>query len=178
MKSIVNHFLLILSLASLQVSADQVCKKDTISESTPTEQFTINTDGTVTDDKTGLMWMRCSLGQTWSGGGCTGTAVTYIWEDALTEAEAYNSGDNGYGSYSDWRLPNIKELTSIVEVACFDPSINEELFLGTGTISDYWSASSSYTLTNQALLVNFEYGTDSGLSKSQFRSVRLVRSGN
>jgi len=177
MKSIVNHALLILSLASLQVSAAATCN-GSITESTPTAQFTINNDGTVTDSKTGLMWMRCSLGQTWNNSSCSGSAGLYDWEGALTAAEAYNSGDDGYGSYSDWRLPNIKELTSIVEVACFDPSINEELFLGTGTISDYWSASSSYTLTNQALLVNFEYGTDSGLSKSQFRSVRLVRSGN
>jgi len=178
MKFIVNHALLILSLASLQVSAAATCNAS-ISESTPTTQFTINTDGTVTDNKTGLMWMRCNLGDSWDGSACDNSAVQFDWENALITAEAYNSGADGYGSYSDWRLPNIKELASIAEDACYDPAINETLFLGTRTDFGYWSASSNYNSFNQAITIKFSDGIDFSISKGQpSYYVRLVRSGH
>ncbi|MDP2902572.1 MAG: hypothetical protein Q8N96_05635 [Methylovulum sp.] len=43
---------------------------------TPTSDFTDNNDGTVTHKTTGLTWMRCAMGQTWTGAACTGTADT------------------------------------------------------------------------------------------------------
>ena len=63
-----------------------------------TNNFTDNGDGTVTDAATGLMWMKDDNGN--------GMA----WEDALSYAENFE-----YGGYSDWRLPNAKELQSILD---------------------------------------------------------------
>lgn len=60
--------------------------------------FQDNGDGTVTDLATGLMWQKADDGQ------------TYLWEDALAYAE-----DLELAGYSDWRLPNAKELQSIVD---------------------------------------------------------------
>ena len=57
-----------------------------------------NGDGTVTDDNTGLMWMKTD-----SGRGMT-------WEEALAYAE-----NSTYAGYSDWRLPNAKELQYLVD---------------------------------------------------------------
>lgn len=60
--------------------------------------FVDNGDGTVTDNATGLMWMQ-------SGSSGTGT-----WEEALNWAENLE-----YAGYTDWRLPNAKELQSLVD---------------------------------------------------------------
>lgn len=60
--------------------------------------FVDNGDGTVTDNATGLMWQQ----------GDSGTGM--FWEDALAYAEALD-----LAGYSDWRLPNAKELQSILD---------------------------------------------------------------
>ena len=55
-------------------------------------------DGTIIDKSTGLMWMQDDSGE------------GIVWKDALTYAENSN-----FAGYSDWRLPNVKELQSIVD---------------------------------------------------------------
>ncbi len=60
--------------------------------------FEDNNDGTISDQATGLMWQTADDG------------VARDWEEALAYAEALE-----LGGYSDWRLPNIKELQSIVD---------------------------------------------------------------
>ena len=66
-----------------------------------------NSDGTVTDIKTGLMWMSCSIGQTQANKTCTGRANKYEWE------EARNLSVN-FASFNDWRLPTIQELNTLI----------------------------------------------------------------
>jgi len=95
-------------------AAAQTCKYDSIPATAPASRFTDNGDGTVTDKTTGLQWQRCSQGQTWSGGTCAGTATGHTWQAALQLADVAT-----YAGRSDWRLPNIKELASIVEQACY-----------------------------------------------------------
>lgn len=120
-----------------------------IQASTPTEQFINHGDGTVTDTKTGLMWKVCNEGESWDSTSktCIGTYLTYTWQGALSQAKNLNNS-NGFSGYKDWRLPNIKELRSIVELQCADPSINLSIFPTTpsGTNSStgniiYWSSS-------------------------------------
>lgn len=54
----------------------------------------------VRDTKTGLMWIRCSLGQTWDGATCQGDAKYYKWKEAMKFPT-----DFSYEGYNDWRLP-------------------------------------------------------------------------
>jgi hypothetical protein len=66
-----------------------------------TNDFVDNGDGTVTDQATGLMWSQAD-----SGDGMN-------WADALAWVQARN--DESHLGYNDWRLPNAKELQSIVD---------------------------------------------------------------
>ena len=61
-------------------------------------------DGTLTDRRTGLTWARCSAGQSWRDGVCTGTVSDLDWE----AAESYMHDVNARGDlfYADWRIPN------------------------------------------------------------------------
>jgi hypothetical protein len=151
---------------------------------TPTANFTIHDNGTVTDTTAGLMWMRCSLGETWGGSTCTGTASTWTWEQALQVAQDINSGssnaDNdsavGFAGHTDWRLPNKNELASIVEDRCHSPSLNELLFPTSGS-ENSWSSSPSASPSDNALGVEFFTGVVGAASKDAAFGVRLVRAG-
>ena len=150
----------------------QGCYKDNTA-TTPTNRFIIIKNGTVSDLKTGLMWKRCAEGQTWSGTTCLGEAKPYGWSEALKRAKT------GYMGYTDWRVPNIKELSSIVEKQCKQPAINSILFPVTIN-GRFWSSSSFVSNPSQGWYVDFERGTteilDAG-NKSIANYVRLVRSG-
>jgi len=145
-----------------------------IAVSTPTFDFTDNNDGTVTHSKTGLMWKQCSEGL--SGAGCaTGVVTTLTWQGALQAAEALNAG-GGFASFTDWRVPNIKELASIVEEQCTVPAINTAIFPATVS-SWYWSASPYAGFATFAWTVYFNLGHDYAHLKAVSGYVRLVRGG-
>ncbi|MGO2371620.1 MAG: DUF1566 domain-containing protein [Pseudoalteromonas prydzensis] len=137
--------------------------------STPSSDFTLHNNGTVTHNTTGLMWMRCSVGQTWQGESCTGGASVFTWQPAFTQ--------NGteYAGYSDWRLPNKNELASIVELRCYNPSINDAIFPNTS--SSLFMSSSHYAGSgHHAWFVGFSSGyVDVGFKYYDYGHVRLVR---
>lgn len=129
--------------------------------------FTDNGDGTVRDSTTGLTWKKCLEGQT--GSSCTGTATTYTWSGALALTGP------------DWRVPNIKELQSIVDVTRTAPAINTDCFplLSSPTGISVWSSSHYAGDTSKAWVVNFQNGTFlNNIAQSQTQVpvyVRLVR---
>lgn len=150
--------------------------------STPASEFTINGDGTVNHIKTGLMWKQCAEGLSTTTTACDtgsamngGSATAMNWDAALTAAVAPFAG------HSDWRLPNQKELQSIVESGCHTPSINENAFPATPSDKAFWS-STSFTTLGASLVaawsVHFSVGGSSDAPpKSTNNYVRLVRSG-
>jgi len=156
------------------VALAQTCQTTTIPATTPTSRFTVHGNGTVTDTKTGLMWKQCSEGL--SGADCSvGGAGAYTWQGALQQAQTVNVG-SGFAGYTDWRVPNVKELRSITERQCYAPSINTTIFPNTVS-SLYWSSSPVADFSNGAWLVYFYYGTDGWHYKDSNYYVRLVRSG-
>jgi len=66
--------------------------------------------GVVTDAKTGLMWIACSIGQEWNGERCVGEAEEYLRPEGISLAKGLV-----YADYNDWRLPTRTELHSIVD---------------------------------------------------------------
>ena len=127
-------------------------------------------DGTVTDQTTGLMWQKCSLGL--SASNClTGTILTYTtWQTAFSAAQA--NTDNGY---SDWRLPNKNELESLVEIACHRPAINASIFPNTVIDYPYWTSSAHASYINETWSVSFVDGYVNGSLRNSSHFVRLVR---
>lgn len=102
--------------------------------STPTARFINNSNGTVTDQATKLIWMRCSVGQTWNSETkyCDGLPVTVFWQGALQAAENARSNEANklyhFAEKTNWRVPNIKELVSIREQRCVYPAMNNVIF--------------------------------------------------
>jgi hypothetical protein len=159
---------ILLGLNPLFASADQKCKNSIIATS-PDSDFIINDDGTVTQKKTSLMWMRCNPGQKWDGSTCTGTAATFTWREALETADLEK-----FAGYADWRLPNKNELESIVAENCILPAVNTKVFPATQT-EFHWTSTPYAGLGTGAWSVDFGYAVVTATEKSGKLYIRLVR---
>ena len=176
-------FIVIMSVvSSFNVAlAGQDCWTDSIPATTPNTQLVDNGDGTVTDLRTGLIWKQCLEGL--SGTQCDdGLPAALTWQEALARSGLVNAS-TGFAGYYDWRLPNIKELRSIVEHQCHEPAINIDRFPGDPGL-DVWSGSPDAYYASHAWFVYFSegYSTCDGLvGNNAYRSsshyVRLVRGG-
>lgn len=180
---------IMIMLQTASVLAQQVCNNEIV-RTTPDNRYQDNGDGTVLDFQTGLMWQKCSLGQ--EGDDCIalGTAV-FSWDKALQQVEILNSS-GGFAGYSDWRLPNSKELGSLYEDACISPSVNSRLFPNTlftslkenstrlYNLRYYWSSSPSVSLFSTAWRTEFSgspvISVHSISDRDSKSYVRLVRS--
>jgi hypothetical protein len=123
----------------------------------PATRFTDNQDGTVTDHLTGLIWLKNA-----------GTFSPATWFSALTEVSQLANGSNGLSDGSkagDWRLPNINELESLVDVSQSQPAlpaVNPFANVPTGPSAIYWSSTPYYGASNgnsNAWSINFSDGS-------------------
>ena len=119
-----------------------------------------NHDGTVTDPNSGLMWQRVEV-----------DALPTTWEEALNYCETLE-----HAGFDDWRLPNAKELLSIIDYRNSDPSINKSRFPNTKS-DDYWTSTTYADQTTDAWCVNFSNGAAHYWSKSSSKYTRAVRGG-
>ena len=135
-------------------------------------EFHDNDDGTVIDTATGLIWQKCSMGQTWDdSNGCSGSVAIYTWQAAQLACR-----HSSWAGYDNWRLPEQNELQSIVDGGRYDPAIDQTFFPNTLS-SCYWSSSLYSYIDNYAWLINFYNGDDSYVSRiSNNFYVRAVRS--
>jgi len=108
-------------------------------------KFTDNGNGTITDNATGLMWTKTSM----PGG---------TWYDAINTCENLT-----LAGYTDWRLPNIKELESIVDYSQSNNVPGQATIDNTKFVCErglYWS-STTYTAVSRgdsAYVVDFSVG--------------------
>lgn len=142
---------------------------------TPTADFVEHGNGTVTHKPSGLTWKSCPEGI--SGPKCgEGKAISVDWQGALSALASMNAV--GFAGFSDWRLPNIKELQSIVEISCSAPSINEAIFPSTPA-DWFWSSTSLAVAPTDAWGINFGSGYSFPKTKqAPYGHVRLVRGGS
>jgi len=135
---------------------------------TSDDRYTV-IDGTVTDGVTGLMWKQCPEGL--EGSDCSvGAAGLLIWGGSMKRAR-----DSDFAGYTDWRLPNMKELLSIVAFDQSSPAINTTVFPGTTEI--FWSSTPKYVTTgSQSYVVDFAKGVHLPKTRSSQKGAqRLVR---
>lgn len=140
-------------------------------------RYTLSADGyEVTDHQTNLIWQRCAEGLGWNGLTCAGTELTFTHELAMAHAK-----DMADFTTKPWRLPNVKELSSITNRAYFVPSIDGAFFPATPP-GMFWSTSPYVGNPEFAWKVSFADGMVSGIingqgSRSSNYYVRLVRDG-
>lgn len=116
-------------------------------------------NGIISDNVTGLLWQAASAPD------------TYNWRDALN----YCAGLT-LGGYSDWRLPTIKELSTLVDcgIALPGPAINTDYFPDTEP-SDYWSSTPGAYGAGHAWRADFSNGYVSYGKRWEKHQVRAVR---
>lgn len=132
--------------------------------------FTDNGDGTVTDASTGLTWKHCGEGQTWTGSNCAGPLTYYTW----TAANALTNST--YAGKSDWRVPSLTELQTLIIPTVYSStisSINSSVFPNQNYI--FWSSTTDTGKLTNAMYVNFIYGMTSSFGKANSIAVHLVR---
>ncbi|MBT0585099.1 Lcl C-terminal domain-containing protein [Alteromonas oceanisediminis] len=158
-------------LGVLSVSSSvfaQTCLSN-IEPTTPSAEFESISDNQVKHLRTGLVWMRCAIGQTYDGTQCSGDAQQMTWEQALQLAHGYRFDDT-----QGWRLPNIKELATLTERSCVRPAINTDVFPNTPP-DDFWTSTPAVTDAERAWVVAYFNSSNSIKDKQRFVFVRLVR---
>lgn len=118
-----KYMLLAIALGFASISsANTVCTK--INDLTKSQiKYQTLANGDVKDTSTGLIWRACPLGMNYDTNTqkCTGSATSYTWEKALQAASNLDAS-------LKWRVPNVKELTSILELNCQRKNILPDVF--------------------------------------------------
>jgi hypothetical protein len=121
------------------------------------ESYTVNGDGTVTDNVTGLVWQQ--------------TASPMLFTQAA--AVAYCAGLS-LGGHTDWRAPSYVELVSLVDYGKQSPNINALAF--PGEIGEPFWSSTPYAVPNgSGWVVAFNVGYVDIYDVSSSHYVRCVR---
>jgi len=143
-----------------------------------TPRFTDNGNGTVTDNQTGLIWMKDA--------NCFGQK---LWNEALLDCNGLSAGWCGLtdgSSPGDWRFPNINELASLVHKKYYLPAMPDTLGIGHWSEGDpftnvqsnnYWSSSSDAYNSERAWHVGMSYGVVINFFKTSYYYVWCVRGG-
>jgi hypothetical protein len=130
----------------------------------------------VSDKLTGLMWVK-DLNTVIIKGSTNGNSTT--WQNALDSVKQANA-DGGYCGYTDWRLPNVNELKSLVNYGEISPAawLNSNTQGFVNVRADlYWSSTSYAPTSGNAFYVHFSNGHVDARYKLNDNYVWPVRGG-
>ena len=151
-------------------------------------RFVGNQNGTVLEEAAGLMWMRCAIGQEWTGDGCDGAGRQVNWDRAARLAE-----ETVFAGHDDWRLPTQPELYALTFCSTGRRAEPTREGLGGGCVGDYeqptiiasvfpdtpqhsfWTSTPHERLNYSAWGVSFLTGHTGTGARSDFIYLRLVR---
>ena len=156
--------------------------------------YTDNGDGTITDNRTGLMWEKKS-----DDGSIHDKDTTYTWGETtspytmdggiVTIFLAALNGGGGFAGHTDWRIPNRFELETIVNLQNSVPAVDASFDTGCVTgcsvttcsctqSDDYWSSTTQNLNPFNAWFVSFNTGVVNAGGKNNGVYVRAVRGGS
>jgi hypothetical protein len=124
-----------------------------------TEIFRDNLNGTVTDARTSLTWQQAEV-------------ADKAWDEAIRYCE-----DLVLAGASDWRLPNIREMVSLVDSSRVRPSINTTAFPN-APLALFWSSTTLVNQTTRSWTVDYTLGISSYNTKTDKLRLRCVRGGS
>ncbi len=130
----------------------------------PSPRFADNGNGTVTDNLTGLMWVKAPHAP-------TDNNYTKNWATALTYCNGLD-----YATHTDWRLPNVSELYSLIDFGQSGPAL-PSVNPFTGIQASYWSSSTRAAVTTVAWQVMVWEGVVNVGTKTNLYYVWPVRGG-
>jgi hypothetical protein len=145
----------------------------------PAPRFVDNGDGTVTDSQTGLIWLQ-NANCTEPVAGVGFASGRLIWADALTWNNSLSSGACGLSDGShpgDWRVPNVNELESLVDVSQV-PTLPANNSFTSVQADGYWTSTTAPGgQSNSARYINLNDGTVNPDTKTSSKYVWAVRGG-
>jgi len=145
----------------------------------PNPRFTKHGNGTVTDNLTGLIWME--------NANCFGTR---LWANALSDCKELNDPECGLNDGSlagDWRLPSMRELHSLIDLAYYDPALSNAAGTGKWTNGNpfsnvqlglHWSSTTNVGNPSGAWVVYFSSSDVGSFGKLNYCPVWCVRDAN
>ncbi len=135
----------------------------------PSPRFTDNKDGTVSDEFTGLTWLKDANCTDTVGGIARGNGLLN-WPSALAWSNNLASGKCGLSDNSvagDWRLPNINELRSLVDYSRHDPALPAGHPFSNVQSVWYWSSTTNPVYTGGAFNVGMSRGSIHSTGKAR-----------
>jgi hypothetical protein len=145
----------------------------------PSPRFTDNGDGTVTDNLTGLVWLKNANCAAFFSGDAT-AQNSRNWSNALTAANSLAGGYCGLtdgSSAGDWRLPNVRELQTLIDYGEYSPALPDgHPFTGVQS-GYYWMSTTRAVSTSSAWSMRMDYGNVYDGDKDHEHYVWAVRGG-
>jgi Protein of unknown function (DUF1566) len=141
--------------------------------------YKVRDDGTIQDLNTRLIWeVKCS-----GGCGLHDVGNLYVWSEGSQETiwdwldDINAEGGTGYAGHNDWRIPNVRELQSIVDYGVSFPAIDPIFGPTAANYFLYWSSTTVADFTESAWHVDFSFGVVNAFGKNALLFVRAVRGG-